>query len=74
MAAGNPDILWTEKDFQRGKSQREYNERYYAEMLKIAIADGKGIEVNTSSRRYRLADATPSRKILELYRELRGRH
>lgn len=104
--------FWTQ-DFQRGKSKREYNERYYEEMLKVikaykdysvlghvdlivrydkegvypfekvrpiveeilktAIADGKGIEVNTSSRRYGLADTTPSRKILELYRELGGR-
>ncbi len=36
------------------------------------IADGKGIEVNTSSHRYGLSDLTPSRDILKLYRELGG--
>lgn len=104
--------LWTQ-DFQRGRSQKEYNERYYEELLylvrnyhnysvlghmdlitrydeagiypfealkpilteilKTVIADGKGIEVNTSSHRYGLRDLTPSRDILKLYRELGGR-
>lgn len=41
-------------------------------ILRRAIAGGKGIEVNTSSFRYRLPDLTPSRRILELYRELGG--
>lgn len=103
--------FWTQ-DFQRGRTQREYNERYYKELLslvkgyknysvlghldliarydeagaypfekvrpfveeilKTVIADGKGIEVNTSSRRYGLADMTPSKAVLELYRELGG--
>lgn len=103
--------FWTQ-DFQRGKSQKEYNERYYQEMLdivskyknysvlghmdlltrydlagpypflkvkpliekilRIVIADGKGIEVNTSYHRYGLNDMTPSRDILKLYRELGG--
>ncbi len=104
--------FWTQ-DFQRGRTQKEYNERYYEELLylvqnyhhysvlghmdlivrydkegiypfeklkpilteilKIVIADGKGIEVNTSSHRYGLKDLTPSRDILRLYRELGGR-
>lgn len=103
--------FWTQ-DFQTGKTQQEYNERYYDEMLKlvkmyknysvlghmdlitrydkagiypfekikffvedilkIVIADGKGIELNTSYLRYGLSDTTPSKKILELYRELGG--
>lgn len=103
--------FWTQ-DFQRGKTQKEYNERYYEEMLalvksyknysvlghmdlmtrydengvypfekikpyiekilKIVIEDGKGIEINTSSHRYGLADTTPSIEILKLYRELGG--
>lgn len=42
------------------------------EILKIVIADGKGIEVNTSYIRYGLDDMTPSRDILRLYRELGG--
>lgn len=104
--------FWTQ-DFQRGRTQREYNERYWQETLKLVkhyqnysvlghmdlivrydeagiypfekirpcveqilkevIKNGKGIEVNTSSARYGLSDTTPSRAILELYRELGGR-
>ncbi len=104
--------FWNQ-DFQRGRTQKEYNERYYEELLylvrnyhnysvlghmdlitrydlagiypfeklkpilteilKTVIADGKGIEVNTSSPRYGLPDLTPSRDILRLYRELGGR-
>lgn len=50
-----------------------------AEILKIVIADGKGIELNTSSIRYKIHNAqgeqelTPSREILALYKELGGR-
>ena len=104
--------FWTQ-DFQAGRTQQQYNERYYEEMLqlvrnyhnysilghvdlitrydkagvypfekikpilteifKTVIADGKGIEVNTSSHRYGLKDLTPARDILKLYRELGGR-
>ncbi|MBD5449802.1 MAG: histidinol-phosphatase HisJ family protein [Lachnospiraceae bacterium] len=103
--------FWTQ-DFQHGKSQQEYNERYYEEMLnvvkayhdysvlghmdlitrydengvypfekvepviseilKTVIADGKGIEFNTSYHRYGLKDTTPSVDILKLYRRLGG--
>ena len=96
--------FWTQ-DFQRGRTQKEYNERYYQEMLdvvkayknysvlghldlikrydeagiypfenvkpmieeilKIVIADGKGIELNTSFHRYGLSDSMPSREILK---------
>lgn len=99
--------------FQEGRTQQEYNERYYEELLylvehyhnysilghmdlitryddegvypfeklkpiltkilKAVIADGKGIEVNTSSYRYGLKDLTPSRDILKLYKELGGK-
>lgn len=99
--------------FQSGKSQKEYNEAYYkeildvmrqfknysvlahldlivrydkngvypfsevrdlvTEILKTAIADGKGIELNTSSWHYGLADTQPSRDILRLYKDLGGR-
>lgn len=41
-------------------------------MLKYVIKSGKGIEVNTSNFRYRLPDLTPSRYILNLYKELGG--
>ena len=103
--------FWTQ-DFQKGRTQKEYNERYYQELidltklyknysvlghldlitrydeagyypfenikpmiteiLKQVIADGKGIEVNTSYHRYGLKDMTPSRDILRLYKELGG--
>lgn len=103
--------FWTQ-DFQHGRTQREYNERYYeellcviqsyknysvlghmdlikrydkagiypfervkpiiAEILTTVISDGKGIEVNTSSRRYGLLDSMPSTELLRLYRDLGG--
>lgn len=103
--------FWTQ-EFQEGRTQREYNERYYqellalvnsyeeysvlahldlivrydrqgpypfervkpivAEILRKAIQKGKGIELNTSFRRYGLSDSTPSRAIWELYRDLGG--
>ena len=44
-----------------------------AEILRTAIEDGKGIEVNTSSWHYGLSDTQPSREILQLYRDLGGR-
>lgn len=99
-------------EYQSGRTQKEYNEGYYKELLsvvqnyhdysvlghmdlivrydsygvypfeklkpllteilKTVIADGKGIEVNTSNHRYGLSDMTPSRDILKLYRELGG--
>lgn len=43
------------------------------EILKQVIADGKGLEVNTSCFRYGLSDLTPSAEILTLYRELGGK-
>lgn len=104
--------FWTQ-DFQRGKTQQEYNEDYYkeiyktmkmfkdysvlahldliarydengiypfekvedmvAEILKQAIADAKGIEINTSSWYYGLKDTQPSRAILKLYKDLGGK-
>lgn len=103
--------FWTQ-EFQRTRTQKEYNERYYeellrvmqqfdhysvlahmdliarydrqgpypfaairpfvAEILKTAIAHGKGIEFNTSYHRYGLRDTTPAADILRLYRELGG--
>jgi len=44
-----------------------------AEILKLAIADGKGIELNTSSWKYGLKDTQPCRAILKLYKDLGGR-
>ncbi|MDD3334141.1 MAG: histidinol-phosphatase HisJ family protein [Eubacteriales bacterium] len=42
-------------------------------ILRQVIADGKGIEVNTSSHRYGLKDLTPCVDILKLYRDLGGK-
>ncbi len=42
------------------------------EILKMAIYDGKGIEINTSSFRYKLPDLTPSSYILKRYKEFGG--
>ena len=108
--AGDQEF-WT-NEYQSGRTQQEYNEGYYKELLsvvqnyhsysvlghmdlivrydsygiypfeklkpllteilKTVIADGKGIEVNTSNHRYGLLDMTPSRDILKLYKELGG--
>lgn len=43
-----------------------------AEILKQAISDGKGIELNTSSARFGVKETTPSRDILKLYKDLGG--
>lgn len=42
-------------------------------ILRKIIADGKGIEINTSCFKYGLKDLTPSRDILRLYYQLGGR-
>lgn len=103
--------FWT-GEYQEGRSQKEYNDEYYEELLTIVqnfkgysvlahmdliqrydpagfypfeenreviteilkqvIADGKGIEINTSSHRYQLPDLQPSTPILKLYKELGG--
>ena len=50
-----------------------YNEDIIKCILKTAIADGKGIEVNTSCFRYGLPGLTPSYQILNWYYEAGGR-
>lgn len=43
------------------------------EILKIIIADGKGMEINTSSFRYGMGErTTPTKEILQLYSDLGG--
>jgi histidinol-phosphatase (PHP family) len=103
--------FWT-GEFQKGRSQREYNWRYYDEIwqcmnrfshysvighldliarydpagpialsevedqiaaiLRKVIADGRGIELNTSWHRYGLKDSEPARAILKMYRDFGG--
>ena len=43
-----------------------------AAILEQVIADGKGIEVNTSGIRYGMGDFHPARQVLELYHDLGG--
>ena len=104
-------LLWLQ-EYQRGRTQKEYNFGYYEELLRVVerfehysvlahmdlivrydengvypfenvrdavaeilrrvIRDGKGIELNTSSWHYGLADTQPSRALLRLYRDLGG--
>lgn len=104
--------FWSQ-EFQQGRTQKEYNERYYEELLYLVkhyqnysvlghldlvlrydklgiypfryvkhyveeilaevIRNGKGIEINTSSHRYGLSVATPSREILTMYHEMGGK-
>jgi histidinol-phosphatase (PHP family) len=55
-----------------GILEDKMNEELIKDILKLAIADGKGLEVNTSCFRYGLPDLTPSRTILTWYYELGG--
>ncbi len=55
-----------------GEYPFKYIKDQVEEILRLIIEKGKGIEVNTSSFRYKLEDLTPSRDILKLYRELGG--
>ena len=79
------DCLKTYKDYDvlahfniidRYAKDRPANDVYMdivCEILKMIIADGKGIEFNTSSFRYGLGErTTPAAEILSLYKELGG--
>ncbi|MBP2631896.1 MAG: histidinol phosphate phosphatase [Firmicutes bacterium] len=57
---------------QKGILDDRVNEKLIKNILKLVIADGKGLEVNTSCFRYKLPDLTPSRTILTWYYELGG--
>ena len=48
------------------------NRDLVAATLEHVIAQGKGIELNTSSVRYGLADSQPAEEILRLYLDLGG--
>lgn len=58
---------------KQGKCPFEYVEDIVREILKIVVEDNRGIEINTSCYRYKLGDLTPSKKILEIYKELGGK-
>lgn len=57
---------------KKGVLDDRVNEMLIKDILKLAISDGKGIEVNTSCFRYKMPDLTPSRTILTWYYELGG--
>lgn len=59
---------YLDKEVDMFPSTKEWIEQ----ILKVVIADGKGIEVNTSSVRYGVKGLTPSIEILKLYHELGG--
>ena len=61
------------RDDPYGEYEDDQVEDILMEILKKAISDGKGIEVNTSNFRYHLSDLTPSRKILKMYYDLGGK-
>ena len=68
---GHLDLLkrYDEKD---GYNPFVENKEIITKILKYIIADGKGIELNTSTKKYHLDDLMPSRDILRLYLELGG--
>ena len=68
---GHLDLLkrYDEKD---GYNPFVKNKEIITKILKYIIADGKGIELNTSTKKYHLDDLMPSRDILKLYLELGG--
>ena len=68
---GNIDMIKRYDKF--GDFPDEKIMEYVEPILKMAIEDGKGIELNTSSFKYGLKDLMPSRKILKKYYELGGR-
>lgn len=68
---GHLDLLkrYDEKD---GYNPFIENKEIITKILKYIIADGKGIDLNTSTKKYHLDDLMPSRDILRLYLELGG--
>lgn len=68
---GHLDLIKRYGDYDKLLDDRLYSD-IIESILKQAIHDGKGIEVNTSCFRYNLPDLTPSRYILKMYKELGG--
>ena len=55
-----------------GPFPTERNRDIIAAILEQVIADGKGIEANTSGYRYGMGDLSPATDIIQLYRDLGG--
>lgn len=67
---GHLDLIRRYDDF--GEYPFEYSKDIIEEILLNVINDNKGIELNTSSFRYKLKDLMPSVEILKFYKELGG--
>lgn len=67
---GHLDLIRRYDDF--GEYPFEFNKEIIEEILLQIISNNKGIELNTSSFRYKLQDLMPSRDILKFYKELGG--
>jgi len=65
---GHVDLV---KRYTKEKSKNDFHE-ILSEIFKVAIQDGKGIELNTSGVRYGLENGMPSADLLRLYKELGG--
>ena len=57
---------------QQGEYPFEKIKDQIRQIFEVIIPDGKGIEINTSSKAYKLKSLMPSREILELYHEMGG--
>ena len=52
---------------KQGEIEFEKIQDLIEQIFEVVIADGKGIELNTSSRAYKLKSLMPSKEILKLY-------
>ena len=68
---GHMDLI-CRYDYKDGYPAFKNHKEQIEKILKYIIKDGKGIELNTSSKHYGLNDLTPSRDILKLYKQLGG--
>jgi len=65
---GHLDLV---KRYQRQESKKDFHD-IIGEIFKEIISAGKGIELNTSGKRYGLKNGMPSEDILKLYKKLGG--
>jgi len=65
---GHLDLV---KRYKRQESRKNFH-NIIGEIFKVIIPAGKGIEINTSGKRYGLKNGMPSEDILKLYKDLGG--
>ena len=58
---------------KQGEIEFEKIKDLIEQIFEVVIADGKGIELNTSSRAYKLKSLMPSKEILKLYHDMGGK-